>query len=113
MAGDGSQCRQQGDRLERVDARMRLAAGGLDIVEAHADAVGEKDGVELGGLGQLRQLDVVFKFGACRSVLVAPCRDMVAGEQQEGTELDLVRTFGHDRLLQSLRVAVSTATVQK
>ena len=95
LLGDGGQRRQQRERLEVVAARG--ARQGRQVGVAHADRVGQEDGVELGGLGAPGQIHVVAEVHGRVGLRagVAPGGDVVAGLHQEGAELDLARRAGH------------------
>ncbi|CUI61657.1 Uncharacterised protein [Achromobacter xylosoxidans] len=93
--GHGGQRRQQRQRLEVVAARGARQRRQVGV--AHADRVGQEDGVELGGLGATRQLGVMAEIDrrVGLGVGMAPGGDVVAGLHQEGAELDLARGTGH------------------
>ena len=92
--GHRGQCREQRQRLEAGCARG-AGQGGV-VKRADCDAIGEKDRIELRGLGALRQPHVVRKIlpgvGLCAGV--APAGHMVAGGLQEGAELELALMRG-------------------
>ena len=73
------------------------AARDRQVGVAHADRVGQEDGVELGGLGAPGQIHVVAEVHGRVGLRagVAPGGDVVAGLHQEGAELDLARRAGH------------------
>jgi len=88
---DGSERRQQRERLELRDIAVCRAAQKVDVVAARARAVREKDQIELRGLGGLRKLDVVPEIAprVDPRIRMPPCGDVMSRRIEKSAEAQM------------------------